>query len=129
MWCLFQQVGGVSGNVDFAVDVETANIDNITIVVQVSTLSFPLPTVPFLCHSHTHSVALSLVCSHDPDCHVSLVTTLFAHLPYFRLLTYMLFTSYVHRLLISPSYTHFTSHNTHPLPPSIIILTSFHDHF
>ena len=36
MWCLFQQVGGVSGNVDFAVDVETANIDNITIVVQVS---------------------------------------------------------------------------------------------
>ena len=40
MWCLFQQVGGVTGNVDFAVDVETANIDNITIVVQVSTLHF-----------------------------------------------------------------------------------------
>ena len=81
MWCLFQQVGGVTGNVDFAVDIETANIDNITIVVQVSTLSFPLPTVPFLYHSHTHSVALSLVCSHDPDCHGSLVTTSFAHLP------------------------------------------------
>ena len=51
MWCLFQQVGGVTGNADFAVDVETANMDNITIVVQVSTFnwkSFPLPTVPFL---------------------------------------------------------------------------------
>ena len=80
MWCLFQQVGGVSGNVDFAVDVETANIDNITIVVQVSTLSFSLPTVPFLYHSHTHSIALSLVCSHDPDCHGLLVTIPHSHI-------------------------------------------------